>query len=79
MQFVLRKKISGAFSLGKSGKFAKTIFYFLRADKISSCKIVAMGNPVNLGDDKGMQVPYKLIFSGIEKCIDMLKLHLYTC
>ena len=72
-------KIVGHLPLGKSGKFAKTIFYFLRADELSSCKIVVTGKPVNLGDGEGMQVPCKLIFTGIEKCIDILKRHLYTC
>ena len=42
-------KIVGHLPLGKSGKFAKTIFYFLRADELSSCKIVFTGKPVNLG------------------------------
>ena len=72
-------KIVGHLPLGKSGKFTKTIFYFLRADELSSCKIVFTENPVNLGDGEGMQVPCKLIFTGIEKCIDILKRHLYTC
>ena len=72
-------KIVGHLPLGKSGKFAKTIFYFLRADELSSCKIVVTGKPVNLGDGEGMQVPCKLVFTGIEKCIDILKRHLYTC
>ena len=40
-------KIVGHLPLGKSGKFAKTIFYFLRADKLSSCKITVTGKPVN--------------------------------
>ena len=71
-------KIVGYLPLGKSGKLAKTIFYFLRADKLSSCKIVVTGKPVNLGDGEGKQVPCNLIFTGIEKCIDVLKLHLYT-
>ena len=72
-------KIVGHLPLGKSGKFAKTVFYFLRADELSSCKIVVTAKPVNLGDGEGMQVPCKLIFTGIEKCIDILKRHLYTC
>ena len=72
-------KIVRLLPLGKSGKFAKTIFYFLRADELSSCKIVVTGKPVNLGDGEGMQVPCKLIFTRIEKCIDILKRHLYTC
>ena len=74
-----KNKIAGHLLLRKSGKFAKTIFYFLRADELSSCKIVVTGKPVNLGDGEGMQVPCKLIFTGIEKCIDILKRHLYTC
>ena len=72
-------KIVGHLQLGKSGKFAKTTFYFLRADELSSCKIVITRKPVNLGDGEGMQVPFKLILTGIEKCIDILKRHLYTC
>ena len=72
-------KIVGHLPLGKSGKFAKTMFYFLRADKLSSCKIVVTEKPVNLGDGECMQVPCKLIFTGTEKCIDILKRHLYTC
>ena len=72
-------KIVGHLPLGKSGKFAKIIFYFLRADELSSCKIVATGKLVNLGHGEGMQVRCKLIFTGIEKCIDILKRHLYTC
>ena len=72
-------KIVGHFPLGKSVKFSKTIFYFLRADELSSCKIVVTGKPVNLGDGEGMQVPCKLKFNGIEKCIDILKRHLYIC
>ena len=72
-------KIVGHLPLGKSGKFAKTIFYFLRADELSSCKMVVTGKRMNLGDDEGMQVPCNLIFTGIEKCINILKRHLYTC
>ena len=72
-------KIVGHLPLGKSGKFVKTIFYFLRADEFSSCKIIVTGKPVNLGDGKGMEVPCKLIFTGMEKRIDVLKRHLYTC
>ena len=60
-------KLVGHLPLGKSGKLAKAIFYFLRADEFSSCKIVVTGNPVNLGDDEGMQVPCELIFTGIKK------------
>ena len=45
--------------LGKTGNFAKTIFYFLRADKYSISEIEITGKPVNLGNGEGMQVPCK--------------------
>ena len=61
---------------GKSGNFGKTIFYFLKADELSSCKTVVTGKPVNLEDDDGMQVSFKLMFTVVKKCIDILQKHL---
>ena len=55
-------KIVGHLPLGISAKFAKTIFYFLIAAELNSCKIVITGKPVNFGDVDGMQVPCKLLF-----------------
>ena len=69
-------RIVGHLPLRKSGKFAKTIFYFLKADELSSCKIVVTGKPVNLGDGDGMQVPCKLMFTGVKKCFNILQKHL---
>ena len=40
--------------LGCRGKFAKTIFYFLRAGEWSECKVIVTGKPVNRGDGDGM-------------------------
>ena len=62
--------------LGKLGKFAKTIFYFLNADELSSCKIVVTAKPVNLKDSDGIQVPCKLMFTGVKECIHILQKHL---
>ena len=63
--------------LGCSGKFAKTIFYFLRADEWSECKvivaIVVTAKPVNRGDGDGMQVPCLLKFHGQKSLISILK------
>ena len=72
-------KILGHLPLGKSGKFAKSLFHFLTADELSSCKKVVTEKPVNLSDGESMLVPCKLIFTEIKKCIDILKRHLYTC
>ena len=40
--------------LGCSGKFAKTIFYFLCADEWSECKVIKTGKPVNRSNGDGM-------------------------
>ena len=58
---------------GKSGRFAKTIFYFLRADKKNDCAVVVTGKAINRGDGEGMQVPCTLNFKGHRKWIDILK------
>ena len=50
-------KVIGHLPLGKSGKFAKIIFYFLRADPYTKCVVVVTGKAVNSVDGDGMQVP----------------------
>ena len=37
-------EIVGHLPLGKDGKFAKTVFYFLRADEYGSCNVLINGN-----------------------------------
>ena len=48
--------------MGKSGKFAKTVFYFLKANKKHSCVIKVLGKAINGGDGLGMKVPCRLLF-----------------
>ena len=63
----------GHLPLGCSGKFAKTIFYFLRADEWSECKVIVTGKPVNFRDGDGMQVSCLLKFHGQKSLFGMLK------
>lgn len=63
----------GHLKKGKSGRFAKTVFYFLRADKTGSCSVIVRGKPVNLGDGEGMQVPCSLHFTGQKAFIEVLR------
>ena len=42
-----KKKLIGHLHLGESEKFAKTIFYFLKAAKENRCQIIALGKAVN--------------------------------
>ena len=66
-------EIVGHLQLGKDGKFAKTMFYFLRADEYGSCDVSIKGKPVNLGGGDGMQNPCLLNFASRKKFIDILE------
>ena len=57
-------EIVGHLPLGKDGKFAKTMFYFLRADEYGSCNVLIKLKTVNLGDGDRMQVSFTLNFYG---------------
>ena len=66
---------------GSSGRFEKTIFYFLRSDTYAKCcvKIPGVkitGKPVNLADGEGMQVPCILEFEGKGRYIDVVNQNL---
>ena len=67
------KRVIGHLPLGENGKFAKTIFYFLRADPYAKCNITVVGKAVNLGDGDGMQVPCILHLSGQKSMVEILK------
>ena len=68
-----RNKVIGHLLLGKSGKFAKKIFYFLKAAKENRCQIIVLGKVVNKKDGLGMKVPSSLIFTAEEKYIEIFK------
>ena len=48
-----KKKIIGHLALGKSGKFAKTIFHFLKAAKENRCQLIVHGKAINQNDGLG--------------------------
>ena len=72
------ESIVGHLSLGKSGKFAKTIFYFLKANKKHSCVIKVLEKAINGGDGLGKKVPCRLLFFAEEIYINVLKEKLCT-
>ena len=61
--------------MGKSGKFAKTTFYFLKANKKRVIKV--LGKAINGGDGLGMKVPCRLLFFA-EENINVVKEKLCT-
>ena len=66
-------EVVGYLSFGKDGKFAKTVFYFLRADEYGSCNVLIKGKPVNLDDGDEMHVSCTLNFIGQKKFICILQ------
>lgn len=69
-----KRVIIGHLPLGQAGKFAKTIFYFLKACKDNRCKIIVTAKKaVNKNDELGMKVPCRLEFSAEEKYMIILK------
>ena len=68
-----KKQVIGHLPLGKSGKFAKTIFYFLKANKDNKCQVEIVSKVVNQNDGLGMKVPSRLIFTAEEKYLKILK------
>ena len=65
--------VVGHLMKGESGKFAKTIFHFLRSDELNSCTAVVTGLAVNKKDGKGIQIPYKLTLSWSKIFIEKLQ------
>ena len=68
-----RWKIVGNLRFRKNGKFAKTFFYFLRADSYGKCDVIVAGKAVNLRDDDGIQAPCVLRLSGQKSMVEILK------
>ena len=67
------KSVIGHLPKGTSGKYAKTIFYFLRNDSVNVCKVKVTGKAVNLGDDKGMRISCVLQLTGNSQMVSLLK------
>ena len=63
----------GHLKKGKSGRFAKTIFYYLRSHPEAKCTAKVTGKRFNLGDGEGLQVTCILQFTGQRTSISILK------
>ena len=73
------EEIVGHLPKGRTGKFAKMIFYFLKSETLCSCRVKVTGKRINLGDNKGMRIPCLLQFSGPNVNIDILEKLLKDC
>ena len=66
-------KIAGHLKKGASGRFAKTIYYFLCSDYYSSCVAKVSGKRYNLKDGEGLQVPCSLRLIGKKRYLGIVK------
>ena len=57
---------------GKTGRYAKTVFYFLRADPINTASITVTGKRVNFADGQNLQITCTILLKGEEKYIEVL-------
>ena len=69
-------RVIGHLKKGKTGRYAKTVFYFLRANPMNTASITVTGKSINFGDGQGLQIPCTILFKGEEKYIEVLKKHL---
>ena len=58
---------------GKNGKFAETVFSFLRVDVTKSAKLTINGKVVNNGKEMGMEVSCTITFTGTKPMLNKLK------
>ena len=65
--------VIGHLPKGKSGKYVKTIFYFLKTDPLNICDVKITEKAVNLGDNKRMRIPGLLQYTGNCKMMDILQ------
>ena len=69
----INEKIVGDVKKGKSGRFAKTIFYFLRIDAYSIAWVKVTDKRCNLGDGEETQLLCILSLSGQPKVVSLLR------
>ena len=72
------ERIVGHLQRGASGRFARTVFFFLRADTTARCVVTITGKPVNLGDNLGVKVPCMIRFTGRPSYLQVLETQLET-
>ena len=66
-------RVIGHLKKGKTGRYAKTVFYFPRANPMNAARITDTGKTVNFGNEQDMQIPCIILFKREEIYIEALK------
>ena len=72
-----KNRVVGHLMKGKNGTFAKTVFFFLRTDRINSATVKVAGKAINKGKGTGKKIPCSITFTGSKPMLDKLKKILY--
>ena len=60
-------------TIRKSGRYAKTVFYFLQVNQSNSVVVTLKGKKTNYRDRKALQTSCTIKFKGEAKCIKILQ------
>ena len=73
-------QVVGYLNKGKSGRYARTIFYFLSAYQSNSTVVTVKAKRTNYEDRQGLHIPCKIKFKEETKCFKILQeqLNLYS-
>ena len=63
--------VIGHLKKGKTGLYAKNVFYFLQANPMNTAGITVTWKSVNFGEGQGFQIPCTILFKGEEKYIEI--------
>ena len=71
MAVIKDARVIGFLKKGKTGRYAKTVSYFLRStmNTMNTASITVIGKRVNSGDGQGLQIPCTILFKGEGKYI----------
>ena len=72
-----KDRVVGHLIKGRSGKFAITVFFFMRQDEINSATVKITGKAVNKGKGIGKELPCSITFTGSKPMLDKLSEILY--
>ena len=66
-------RVIGHLKKGKTGRYAKTDFSFIRANPMNAARITVTGKSVNFGNGQGLQIPGTILFKREEMYIEVSK------
>ena len=73
MAVTTEARVIGHLKKGKTGRYAKTDFYFLRANPMNAARITATGKSVNFGNGQVLQISCAILFKTEEIYTEVYK------